>query len=218
VPRGEIRARNAARRDHTFDLQRIIDVAKNRNLLLLAGCLVLFYFSNASLLPLLSQNLAKSHGEFGPLVMAGLVAGPQILVALLAPWVGYWSEMFGRKPLLMAAFATEALRGVLFTFVSSPTLLLLIQLLDGITGALIAVLVVIIITDLTTGSGRFNLTQGVIGALTAAASALSASVMGFIASRAGDAAGFLTMASATCLGLAVILMFLPETKPAKYLD
>src|SRR5215813_1722227 len=55
-----VRARNAAVRDRSLELQRIADLSRNRNLLLFAACLVLFHFSNASLLPLVSENLALS--------------------------------------------------------------------------------------------------------------------------------------------------------------
>lgn len=213
-----VRARNAAGRDQSFSAQRVIDLARNKNLLLFAGCLVLFHFSNASLLPLVSQNLALSKATWSPLLMAGLLIGPQIIVALLAPWIGYWSELWGRKPLLLIGFATEALRGLLFAIVTDPSLMILIQLLDGITGAVVTVLTILIIADLTTGSGRFNLTQGVVGTLIGIAAALSTTVMGFIVVRLGDAAGFLIMAGITCVGLVVLWKFLPESKPAEYLD
>src|SRR5262245_34111703 len=54
-----VRARNAARRDDAFGLQRPTALGKNWRLLVFAACLVLFHFSNASLLPLVSQNLAR---------------------------------------------------------------------------------------------------------------------------------------------------------------
>jgi MFS family permease len=212
------RARNAAKRDQSIDLQRITALARNRNLLLFAGCLVLFQFSNASMSPLVSQNLAQSKLAWSPLLVAGLIIGPQIIVASLAPWIGYWSELWGRKPLLLAGFTTEALRGLLFAFVSDPYLLILIQLLDGITGAVISVMTILIIADLTTGTGRFNLTQGVVGTLIGIAAATSTTVMGFVVERLGDATGFLTMAAITGAGLATLWKFLPETRPAEYLD
>jgi MFS family permease len=213
-----IRARNATKRDHSFSYQRLIDLARNRQLLLFAGCLVLFHLSNASLLPLVSQNLGQGKTQWGPLVMAGLVIGPQIVVAVLAPWIGYWSELCGRKPLLLAGFATEAVRGLLFAVVTDPTLMILIQFLDGITGAIMTVLTILIITDLTTGTGRFNLTQGAVGTLIGVAAAVSTTAMGFIVQQLGDAAGFLIMAGFACTGLAALWLFLPESKPAEYLD
>ena len=212
------RARNAAKRDHSVDLQRVTYLARNHNLLLFAGCLVLFQFSNASLSPLVSQSLAHGKLAYSPLLVAGLVTGPQIIVALLAPWIGYWSELWGRKPLLLIGFATEALRGLLFALVDAPYLLIVIQLLDGITGAVITVMTILIIADLTTGTGRFNLTQGVVGTLIGIAAATSTTATGFIVERLGDNAGFLILAAITCVGLATLWKFLPETRPAEYLD
>src|SRR5262249_37823774 len=46
-----VRARNATKRDHTLDLQRLVDFTKNWRLVLFAGCLVLFHFSSASCCP-----------------------------------------------------------------------------------------------------------------------------------------------------------------------
>jgi MFS family permease len=218
---GEIdyaRARNAAKKDHTVGVQRVVDLARNRNLLLFAGCMVLFHFSNASLLPLISQNLGHSKTESALLLVAGLVIGPQVVVALLAPWIGYWSEFCGRKPLLLVGFATEALRGVLCTFITDPRLLIPIQLLDGVTGAIMTVLTILIITDLTTGTGRFNLAQGAVGTIIGIAAAISTAATGFIVNQLGDVVGFLTMAAAAATAVALAWALLPETKPAEYLD
>ena len=84
---------------------------------------------------------------------------PQVMIALLAPWVGYWSELWGRKGSSLPASQPKRLRGVLFTFVTDPSQLIFVQLLDGITGAIVTALTILIIADLTTGTGRFNLTQ-----------------------------------------------------------
>jgi MFS family permease len=212
------RARNAARKDDAVSVQRIMDLAKSKNLLIFAGCMVLFHFSNASMLPLVSQNLGHTKTESGPLLMAGLLIVPQIVVALLAPWIGYWSEFCGRKPLLLVGFATEALRGVLYTIISDPTLLIAVQLLDGVTGAIVTVLTILIITDLTTGTGRFNLAQGTVGTITGIASAISTAATGFIVNQFGDVAGFLVMAATAGAAIALVWAFLPETKPREYLD
>ena len=95
------RARNATKRDHSLDFQRVADLTRNRNLLIFAGGLMLFHFSNASLLPLVGENLGHSKLALSSLFMAGLIIVPQVVVAVLAPWIGYWSELWGRKPLLL---------------------------------------------------------------------------------------------------------------------
>ena len=51
----------------------------------------------------------------------------------------------------------------LFALTADPPLLISLQLLDGISGAVIGVLTALVIADLTRGSGHFNLAQGIIG-------------------------------------------------------
>jgi predicted MFS family arabinose efflux permease len=212
------RARNAAKRDHSLDLQRVAHLTRNWNLLIFAGGLVLFHFSNASLLPLVAQNLGHSRLALSPLFVAGLVIVPQIVVAVLAPWIGYWSELWGRKPLLLIGFALEAARGLLFALTADPVLMTIVQLLDGITGAIVTVLTVLIIADLTSGTGRFNLAQGAVGALIGISAAISTSLWGVVAQHFGGALTFPAMAAVTGAGLALLWAFLPETKPAEYDD
>ena len=213
-----VRARNATKQDQTVNLQRLTDFVRNRNLLVFAGCMMLFHFSNASLLPLVSQNLAHSKATLSPLLLAALIIVPQIVVAILGPWAGYWSELWGRKPLLLAGFATEIARALLFSMVTDPLFMIAVQLLDGITGAIVTVLTILVITDLTTGTGRFNLAQGVLGTLVGISAAISTGTIGFIVDRYGDMVGFLGMAAGTSMALVILLTLLPETKPAKYLD
>ena len=213
-----IRARNATPQHNAFTLQRVTDLGKNWNLLLFAGCLVLFHLANAPLLPLVSQNLGRSDAALSPVYMAGLLIVPQIVVALFAPWIGYWSELCGRKPLLLGGFAIDAARALLFAFSSNPWFLISVQLLDGITAAIVTVLTVLVITDLTTGSGRFNLAQGVIGAIMAAAAALGTGAVGLLVQHFGDLSGFLSMAGAALAATALAWARLPETKPAHYVD
>jgi MFS family permease len=93
-----------------------------------------------------------------------------------------------------------------------------IQVLDGISGGIFAVLAVLIVTGLTTGTGRFNFVQGVIGMLTGLAAAFSTTATGFIAQRFGHWVVFLTMAGVAAAATALASLFLPESKPDKYLD
>ena len=213
-----VRARNAAKRDHTFDLQRLVDLTKNWRLVLFAGALVLFHLCNASLLPLVGENLAHSKIANSALFMGGLIVVPQVVVAVLAPWIGYWSELWGRKPLLLAGFAIETVRALLFALISDPLLMMAVQLLDGVTGAAVTVLTILVITDLTTGTGRFNLAQGVLGTMRGIAAAIGTASIGTIVQHFGDLTGFLLMATGPALGAALIWAFLRETKPAKYID
>jgi predicted MFS family arabinose efflux permease len=212
------RARNAGTGEAAGKWHRVTDLARNRDLLLFAGCLILFQLANASILPLVAENIGASKAAVGSLRTSGLIIGPQIVVVLLAPWIGYFSELRGRKPLLVLGLGLEAMRAVLFAFVTAYPPMVAIQLLDGVSGAIIGVLTVLVITDLTTGTGRFNLAQGAIGAGTGIAASLSTSIFGFVFESFGARAGFLSIAAVAGAGAALAWLFLPETKPEKYID
>jgi MFS family permease len=142
---------------------RYAALLKNRPLLIFAICMVLFQVANASMLPLVTGILAhEGKGQAAP-VIAALIIVPQLIVALLAPWVGQRAEKRGRKALLLVGFAALPIRAVLFALTSNPLTLTVIQILDGITGAVIGVMTALVIADVTKGTGRFNLAQGMFG-------------------------------------------------------
>jgi MFS family permease len=212
------RARNAGTGDAADKFHRVVDVAKNRSLLIFAACLILFQLANASLLPLLGETLGANKAAAGSIMISGLIIVPQIIVAILAPWVGYHSEMRGRKPLLLIGLGAETIRAGLFAVATNYPFMVAIQVLDGISGSIINVLTVLIITDLTAGTGRFNLTQGAMGAMLGIAASLSTSVSGFIFQNFGRWIGFLALAAIAAVATALAWVFVPETKPEKYQD
>ena len=90
--------------------------------------------------------------------------------------------------------------------------------MDGIVGAIVTVMTVLVITDLTTGTGRFNLARGAIGVCTRIAAALSTTATGIIAGGLGREAAFLATAGVAALAALLLWLYLPETKPGEYLD
>jgi MFS family permease len=209
------RARNAAAGKHGPDVARVLDLAKNHKLLLFTLAIVLFQLADASLLPLIGESVATSPGR-SSLWMSALIAIPQVVVALFAPWVGYHSERRGRRPLLLVAFAIEPVRALLPAFSSGYAVLIVGQLLNGVSSAVIVVLTVIVVTDLTAGTGRFNLAQGTVGALSGLAASLSTLATGYIVVGFGAAAGYIAITAVATAATAVIWVFLSETKPEKY--
>jgi MFS family permease len=137
---------------------------------------------------------------------------------LLAPWIGYYPERIGRKPLLLAGFNAQIFRALALAISDADWALVLSQVLDGISGATIGVLTVLTITDVTTGNGRFNLARGAVATLSSVAASISTAASGFVIQKFGLSAGFLTMAAAAVGATLVTWMLLPETKPTTYLD
>jgi MFS family permease len=212
------RARNAPTGEKAHERHRVLDLARKRGLLVFVSCLILFQLANASALPLVAESLASSRGATGSLLLSGLIIVPQLIVALLAPWVAYLSEFLGRKPLLVAGLAAEAMRIGLFAVVSGYPGLIATQVLDGIGGSIINVMTVLIITDLTAGTGRFNLVQGAVGAMLGISAAASTGLTGFVFQDFGNRAGFVAMATVAASAAVVAWRFLPETKPETYMD
>jgi len=207
------RARNAGSGKQAKSFQRIFDLGKNRTLYIFAGCVFLFQLADASMLPVVGQNIAQSKSDAASLLMAGL-----IVIALLSPWVGVYSEKWGRKPLLLVGFALEIVRAVLFAFSTDYAVLVVAQLLGGVGAAAVTVLTVLVITDLTTGTGRFNLVRGSVGTVIAVAASVSTTASGFIFQTFGHWPGFLSLAIAALAAAAFLWAAMPETRPAKYLD
>jgi MFS family permease len=212
------RARNAGIGHSATNLQRIFELTKHLRLYVFAGCIFLFQLADASMLPVISQDLALDKNQSATLLMAGLIVTPQIIAAALSPWVGYYSERFGRKPLLLIGFGIEVLRGLLFAVDTSYPVLLIGQCLGGISAAAVTVLTVLMITDMTTGTGRFNLVQGFIGTVIAIAAAISTGASGFLFEQVGHLYGFVILAAVAASASLLLWSALTETKPGKYLD
>lgn len=210
------RARNARGAGHQHELGRLTDLVRNRRLVLFTAALVLFQFADASLLPLIGENLAVTVKAQASLWMSGLIIVPQIVVAAFAPWVGYHSEKKGRKPLLLIGFAAEPIRAALLAFTTGYPFLVAAQLLDGVSGAVIGVLTVIVVTDLTAGTGRFNFARGAVGAATGIAASLSTVATGYFFQSFGNVSGFLLITAIAAGAMALIWLFVSETKPEKY--
>ena len=188
-----------------------LSLSKNFNLLIFAGCLFLFQFANASMLPLVGERLAYRNGTGASFVISALIILPQIVVAISAPSVGQLAQSWGRRPLLLIGFGALAVRALLFAVTVDPPLLICIQLLDGVSGSVLGVLTALIIADLTNGTGRFNLAQGFVGMLAGVGAVLSTTVFGLIVGNFGSAIGFLSIAAAALITVFLAWLLMPET-------
>jgi predicted MFS family arabinose efflux permease len=177
-----------------------------------AAAVVLFHFANAAMLPLVSQKLAAglTRGAAGPMA-AAIVAAQMVMipVALLASRL---AQSWGRKPTFLIGFAVLPVRGVLYTFGADPRYLVAVQLLDGIGAGIFGVVGVLVIADLTRGTGRFSLMQGALATATGLGAALSNLVTGAVAGVAGFDAGFLTLATIAAAALLFFGLMVPETR------
>src|SRR5580704_13998818 len=113
---------------------------KDFRLVIFAAGLFVFQLANASVLPLAGEILVRKSQTHSSLVISALIIVPQIIVALMAPWVGRQAQDWGRRPLLLIGFAALPIRALGFALISNPLLLLAVQALDGISATVLGVL------------------------------------------------------------------------------
>ncbi len=188
---------------------------RNRPLLIFACCLLLFHLANAAMLPLMGSVVTMRSAQWATLIIAACIVVPQLLVAALAPWVGMQAQSWGRRPLLLIGFASLPIRGILFASVSNPSLLLVVQLLDGVTAAVFSVMVPLVVADLTRGTGHFNLGLGILGTSTGIGASLSSTLAGYMSDHFGSSSAFATLAAIAFVGLVVLWLLMPETRPTE---
>jgi predicted MFS family arabinose efflux permease len=188
------------------------DLMHSKPLLIFAACLLLFHLANAAMLPLMGSVVTMRSGRWATLLIAACIVVPQLLVAASSPWIGRRAQIWGRRPLLLIGFAALPIRGILFASVTNPELLVVVQLLDGVTAAVFSVMVPLVVADLTRGTGRFNLGQGIVGTFVGIGASLSATLAGYISDHFGSAWAFLGLAAIALVGLALVWLLMPETR------
>jgi MFS family permease len=101
----------------------------------------------------------------------------------------------------------------LFAVVANPYLLVAVQILDGVAAAALGVMVPLIVADVTRGTGRFNLAQGVVGSAVGIGASASTTLAGYFSDHFGSGVAFFGLAGIAAAGLALALAALPETRP-----
>jgi MFS family permease len=187
---------------------------KSHGLLTFAGCVFLFQMANASMLPLAGEALAYSKEALSSLIVSALIMVPQVIVAIMAPRTGRWANEWGRRPLLLLGFAALPIRALVFASTANPTILIVAQVLDGISGTMLGVLTALTVADLTAGTGRFNLAQGFIGTISGIGASLSTALSGLVAGSLGRSAGFLGISAVALFALLLLWSLMPETRPS----
>jgi MFS family permease len=137
-------------------------------LLEFALVVMLFQFANAPMLPLVGSFMTTQSA-----------ANPgRHYYRDYNPRHGTASPALG--PPLLIATGTLVFRGLLFAFVRDPYLLVVIQVLDGMSAAVLSVLIPLVVVDVTYGSGHFNLAQGFVGTATGLGASISMVFAGYL--------------------------------------
>lgn len=174
---------------------------------------VLFQLANAAMLPLALGRLAQG-GQAGGFVVSASVIVPQAVVAAASPWLGRMAQRIGRRPLLLVGLAALPLRGLLFATLPGAPALIGFEVLDGISGAVFGIMLPLIAADLTRDTGFLNLAIGSLSLAVSIGATISTLLGGWIFVAVGPSAAFLALAAAGTVAWGVILLAMPETRPA----
>ena len=168
--------------------------------------------ANASMLPLMGSVVTMRSSEWATVLIAACIVVPQVVVALVSPWVGHQAQIWGRLPFLRMAFAALAFRALLFAVVTDPYLLVAVQILDGITAAALGVMVPLMIADITRGTGRFNLAQGIVGTAVGIGASISPTLAGYLTDQFGSSVAFFGLAWSPPWHSPAVWTLMPETR------
>ena len=191
----------------------VMRVLLDRRLLIFSACAMLFTFANAPMLPLAASTLTTRVGHLASLLIGACIVLPQLIVALASPAVGRIADLRGRRPLLLLGFSMLPLRGLLFAMMPSPTLVVLIQALDGIAAACFGIMVPLITSDVAGRSGHYTLSLGVVGFAIGIGATVSTTAAGWVADHFGSQIAFLGLAGVGLAATLLLLTFMPETRP-----
>ena len=171
----------------------------------------LFHLGNAAMLPELGEMLAKGKPQTAAPFMSACIIVTQLVIASNAGWIGKAAGRIGRKPLLLVGYGVLPVRGLLYTLTHFTPALIAVQLLDGVANAIFGVVSILVITDLTRGTGRFNLAAGALAAMVGLGAAFSNAVGGEMVRHASFNGSFLGLAGIAALAVAVLAFGVPET-------
>jgi predicted MFS family arabinose efflux permease len=200
---------------HHGPVTSLMRSSRGRSLLSFAACILMFHLANAAMLPLMAGVVTMRSRDWATVLIAACIVVPQLAVAVISPWVGRHAREWGRRPLLLVGFGVLPLRGALLATLPSPYLLVAVQLLDGISAAVLGIMGPLVVADLTRGTGRFNLGQGIVGTAIGIGASLSTTLAGYMSDHFGSATTFLTLAAIAAAGLLLVFTVMPETRPAE---
>ena len=180
---------------------------------MLGASIAMFFLANAAMLPLIGSMLTLRSARSPTMLIAACIIVPQVMVAFLSPVVGAGAQRWGRRPLLLIGLAARPVKGLCLGLVTAPALLVAAQCLDGISSAVIGVVVPLIAADATRADGRFALAQGVLGTAMGFGASFSSTIAGVLTDRFNSHTAFLGLSAIASVALVIALLSMPETRP-----
>ena len=143
------------------------------------------------MLPLVGSDVTMRSSQWATALVAACIIVPQLVVAAISPTVGQLAQSWGRRPLLLIGFGALPLRGACWRGPTIPSRSSPCRRSTAFPRAVLGVLVPLELADITRGTGRFNLAQGIVGSATGIGAAFSTIGAGYLADLFGTPLTFL---------------------------
>lgn len=210
------RARGLGPEDETDGHQpaRLIDLVRDRPLMIVAVTLMLFHLGNAAMLPLLGQAAATAE-VFNPAAYTAItIIVAQLTMIPMALLAAKWADTRGYWIVFVAALAVLPVRGLIAALWDVPWAVIPVQILDGVGAGLLGVATPGIVARILRGSGHVNAGLGAVMTVQGLGAAFSTTLAGVVAARFGYGAAFGALGAAAAIGLVLWLVATPIIKRA----
>lgn len=185
-------------------------IISNPLFLIFTTCCVLYHFANAAMLPLAGQYIVSENKVNASVYMSACIVIAQLVMVPTAAWCSRKSTS-GRKWLMLVCFAALPIRGLLYTLSPNPYFITSVQILDGLSAGIFGVVSILIVADLTKGSGHFNLANGILITAVGLGATLSNITGGYIANLFSFRYAFLFLSGVAAMAFVICLLFMKET-------
>ncbi|KAJ0165047.1 putative MFS-type transporter [Colletotrichum tanaceti] len=205
---------NPKKKKNRFTNSTLMLMLKNKALVAVAVTVFLFHLGNAAVLPLYGQALVAA-GQGNPASTTGLTViiaqGTMVIVSVLTSWLagrgGYWFAV------LLSYVALPVRAAVAGRFIESwgvwP-----VQILDGVGSGIQSVAIPGLLAVMMAGTGRVNITFGVVGGVTRqTGSSISHSLGGWMAETRGYSFALYLSGVFPLVSLAIWLGFYKMLRP-----
>lgn len=187
-------------------------ILSDRRMLTLVVLTVFWHLGNGAMLAMIGEAMSRDRPQQSSLWMSAAVTVPQIVMAAIAPSVGRIADRHGRKRILLFGFLFLPLRTLLCAFTQAPAFLIGFQVFDGISAGIFGIVGVLMVADLTRGTGHYNVALGTLGMAVGIGASISTLMAGAVTQYMGFPAGFLTLSACSVMAVIILWLYMPETR------
>lgn len=215
IPADAVDAQRASGHATSEPTAAVAQILRDRRMAGLCLALLLFHLGNAAMLPLLGQRMAMVGQGDATRWLAVCVIVAQLMMVPVAVVAGRMADRINRAWLMVAACSVLPVRGVMAALAQDPMWLIPIQVLDALGAGTLGVAMPILVADFTWGSGRTQAALGVASTMQGIGAAVSTTLAGVLAAKAGWTAAFLGMAVPALFALVLSVRLLGQVSSVK---